>query len=344
MQGKGIIMENALRPYMTAGIAVLGAGAIAVTPVAPALPEVQIPAIQLTATPPLTDWVDIFGTSFNHLVNIGEAWVDAPFPVIQQFLANQIGYGTTVFDSLSDLVGVYTPPLAGGGLEHVFDLLFSGDIGDAFTQFTQLARILGTEGYSAVQPMLDIPAAMLQNVTDVVASITNSGVDSFGIGNGLGWLGMLASSIPAASVFNAFGDAVQPLIDDIATPLAEFQNIINIPAMLADGFLNGSGLGLFGNASAGLTSFGLEDLGTIATMMIGLPHLFAEAIGWSGTGMPLAARHPVDVVLTTGPGRRELSLTPGQHQLRTAVASGQAVGDPDRRDHIRVDSANRSLR
>ncbi|ODR11729.1 hypothetical protein BHQ15_00580 [Mycolicibacillus koreensis] len=275
---------------MTAGIAVLGAGAIAVTPVAPTLPEVQIPAIQLTATPPLTDWVDIFGTSFNNLVNIGEAWIDAPFPVIQQFLANQIGYGTTIFDSLTDLVGVYTPPLAGGGLEPVFDSLFSGDIGDAFTEFTQLARILGTDGYVAVQPMLDLPAAMLQNVTNVVASITNSGVASFDIGS-LGWLGMLANSIPAASVFNAFGDALQPLVDDIANPLAEIQNIINIPAMLTDGFLNGSGPGLFGNASAGLTSFGLVDLGTIATMLIGLPQLFAEAIGWGGLadGMPLAA-------------------------------------------------------
>src|SRR5690625_1307293 len=203
-------MDNALRPYLTAGIAVLGAGAIAVTPVAPTLPEVQIPAIQLTATPPLTDWVDIFGTSFNNLVNIGEAWVDAPFPLIQQFVANQFDYGTTIFDSLTNLVGVYTPPLPGDGLEGVFDLLFSGDIGPAFEAFTQLTRTLGTQGYAAVEPMLDIPAAMLQNVTNVVASITNSGVDSLGIGNGLGWLGMLANSIPTDSVINAAGYTIQP--------------------------------------------------------------------------------------------------------------------------------------
>src|SRR5690625_4497002 len=120
-------MDNALRPYLTAGIAVLGAGAIAVTPVAPTLPEVQIPAIQLTAAPPLTDWVDIFGTSFNNLVNIGEAWVDAPFPLIQQFVANQLGYGATIFDSLTNLGGVYTPPRPGGGLDRGCAPLVSGD-------------------------------------------------------------------------------------------------------------------------------------------------------------------------------------------------------------------------
>lgn len=45
-------MEQALRPYAAAGVALLGAGMIAITPVIklPALPEIQTSAVQLAAT------------------------------------------------------------------------------------------------------------------------------------------------------------------------------------------------------------------------------------------------------------------------------------------------------
>jgi hypothetical protein len=44
-------MELALRPCVTAGVALAGAALIAVTPVArPPLPDVQVPAVQLTAS------------------------------------------------------------------------------------------------------------------------------------------------------------------------------------------------------------------------------------------------------------------------------------------------------
>jgi hypothetical protein len=42
-------MKSTLRPYVTAGIALVGAGIIVVTPVAPAAPDMQLRAIQLTA-------------------------------------------------------------------------------------------------------------------------------------------------------------------------------------------------------------------------------------------------------------------------------------------------------
>jgi hypothetical protein len=46
------VVEHALRPFAAAGVALVGAGMIAVTPVVklPALPDVQTAAIQLTAT------------------------------------------------------------------------------------------------------------------------------------------------------------------------------------------------------------------------------------------------------------------------------------------------------
>jgi hypothetical protein len=42
-------MKSALHPYVTAGIALVGAGIIVVTPVAPAAPDMQVRAVQLTS-------------------------------------------------------------------------------------------------------------------------------------------------------------------------------------------------------------------------------------------------------------------------------------------------------
>ncbi len=50
-------MRCAVRPWITAGVAVTGAGMIAVTPVAPPLPGVQERSVQLTANSIITDFV-----------------------------------------------------------------------------------------------------------------------------------------------------------------------------------------------------------------------------------------------------------------------------------------------
>ncbi|HYB35763.1 MAG TPA: hypothetical protein VEF72_08300, partial [Mycobacterium sp.] len=42
-------MQLALRPVISAGVALTAASMIAVTPVAPPLPDIQVPAVQLTA-------------------------------------------------------------------------------------------------------------------------------------------------------------------------------------------------------------------------------------------------------------------------------------------------------
>lgn len=272
----------AVSPWITAGVALVGAGAVAVTPVSPPLPDIQIPAIQLTAGPS-TDWLDIFGTSFNNLGQIGAEWLEAPFPVAQQLLVNQIGYGTTIFDSLGQQLGLLIDPQfpANMGPQAFFDFLSQGNVGDAFQALTLGSRLLGTLTYQNFEDVLEIPSQMLQNVTNLAGSVSNSFV-----GN-LGSLGLLFNSGPLDSTINAFGAALQPLIDDFGDPLATIQNIINIPAMLTDGFLNGYGDGLFGNFSAGLTSFTTADLGTIGALLVELPQLLAQMIGWNGVGMPL---------------------------------------------------------
>ena len=53
-------MESTLRPYVTAGVATAAASLIAVIPVATPLPDIQVPAVHLSAAS-----TDLFGTLGN---------------------------------------------------------------------------------------------------------------------------------------------------------------------------------------------------------------------------------------------------------------------------------------
>ena len=90
------------RPFIAASAAVVGTSAIAMSPVAVTPPNLYaapvIQAVQLTAS---TDWADIYsraGQSANELLDI---WRQAPAPILQQIIANQIAY----LKQLPDLAG-----------------------------------------------------------------------------------------------------------------------------------------------------------------------------------------------------------------------------------------------
>ncbi|MCV7316213.1 hypothetical protein H7J77_11760 [Mycolicibacillus parakoreensis] len=133
-------MDNALRPYLTAGIAVLGAGAIAVTPVAPTLPDIQIPPVQLMGA--ISDWVngnlvdaldlgsaqlaqlgaasvypELVSDAFNNIVQTGAEWMEHPFPILGGVLYNQIGYLSDFLSNPANLFDV--PGQMLGNLENV---------------------------------------------------------------------------------------------------------------------------------------------------------------------------------------------------------------------------------
>ncbi|PQM46347.1 hypothetical protein C1Y40_03492 [Mycobacterium talmoniae] len=114
-------MQAALRPYLTAGIAVVGAGVVAVSPVAapPTLPDVAMPAVQLTAgidfgqladlgspTDPLGVYSALATNSFNDLSAIaGERFAD-PAPILGAILHNQMGYFNDFLANPASIVNV----------------------------------------------------------------------------------------------------------------------------------------------------------------------------------------------------------------------------------------------
>ncbi len=88
------------RPFVAAGVAVVGASAIAISPVAVAPPAIHAaPAIQLAAS---TDWADIFTRAGASAQALFDMWRQAPAPVLQQILANQLAY----LRELPDFAGI----------------------------------------------------------------------------------------------------------------------------------------------------------------------------------------------------------------------------------------------
>src|SRR5690349_12279040 len=88
-------MELSARPCLAAGVALVGAGAIAVSPLSPPMPDVRVasPAVHLSAAiDPITPWLNVFNTAEVNFANLVNTWLEAPAPVLQLVIANQIGY------------------------------------------------------------------------------------------------------------------------------------------------------------------------------------------------------------------------------------------------------------
>lgn len=83
-------MHATVRPYATAGVALVGAGLIAATPLAtpvPALPNVQSPTVALTGA-----FEDVLNAASANLTSLLNNWYLAPGVGMQQFWANQMDY------------------------------------------------------------------------------------------------------------------------------------------------------------------------------------------------------------------------------------------------------------
>lgn len=132
-------MDISVRSYLTAGVALAGAGIIAVTPVTPAGPalrDIQAPAfhtadVQLASLlNPLDVFAPIFEQATANSQVIGQKILQDPFPILQALALNQLdsgatllGLGTDVAQTLAD-IALAVP----GNLQTAIGLLQAGDI------------------------------------------------------------------------------------------------------------------------------------------------------------------------------------------------------------------------
>lgn len=270
-------MQLTARSYLTAGVAAVGASAIALSPVAPPMPDVQVPAISSAAVElsaavdPLQAWTSLFTNTAENVTTLGGQIFADPAPILTQVLKNQVARGETVATIL-DGVGK-------GTVEWATEMV---------PMFMDMAVKLAQEGKydQAINTALALPAAGLllgvgmpliglSSVTGGMTENLNNFMQAFGDTNTL--FGTVLGALQTwASTTGALGTSVQNFADAVKAgdPLAVASAMIAAPALIANGVLNG------GPYTPGLLTPDRPGIpGPIAGLMVQVRQKLAQAIG-----------------------------------------------------------------
>lgn len=232
-------MQSSLRPYLTAGVALVGASVIAVNPVAPApevlrtTHEVSLAAIS-NSTDPFVAYPEAVTNTFTNLALLGGALLEWPAPILQSFVEAQLSYGAASWDATLDTAGGLAAVTA--ALPVVFQTavtqLIQEQVGPAILTLAAPAGAL----FEAVSPLVDLAGTVVgnvaQNIANVVKVLTNPAVLT-ALVTGL--------SAPVNSVIAAIANQTQLTIDAITSGdlVKAVGTVVSTPAVLADAFFNG---------------------------------------------------------------------------------------------------------
>ncbi|MGB6208385.1 hypothetical protein [Mycobacterium sp.] len=255
-------MQQALRPYVTTGIALVGASMIAVTPVAAPPIGAQIRSIQLVDAwsdffaESATNWTNIInGADTSAISQVSSLLLSNPGEVLAAF-ANLTPTVTTDLASLPGTISVSLPP----GLE-----LAIADLGAAGATFTALGEV--------AQQLITNPSAGFEGIATVLNGFFN-GQDNISLLNGAItiplWNGVLAPEqsvsvdLNLTALINALGLGNTNLSSlDLSSLLSQLGlGNLTLGSLFGDLGLSTKGLGtLLGNPTLGtlLTDLGLGD-------------------------------------------------------------------------------------
>jgi hypothetical protein len=224
-------MQGALRPYMTASVALLGSSLIAVTPVA--ANDIQRRAVQLSAVDfPLITPEELLTDTTDNLSALQAQWAVDPFPVLTQMMVNQAEYAQDLTTALQGVGGALENTLQGlpAVLQTAFTDFTSGDIFNA---------VVGPEQYlingviGAGLPLAEGISPILQGIT---TNLSNVGHDELPLL--LVVLSLLYAPNAATVAFGAVGDNIaNDLGDGNLTGLSN--DLANGLSTVLGAFLNG---------------------------------------------------------------------------------------------------------
>lgn len=201
-------MHLALRPYVTAGIALVGASVIAVAPIAPH-PGVPLPTVHLTAAidNPIEVFAPVVGAAGTWLTNTIQSEIANPFPILHQILTNQITTAGQVLQAIN-AGGAALGDLAAGlpaTLQTALGKLSTGDVNGAIDSIiaSGLNPIISliTGVWTPLQEVLQRPFAVGQAL---VPALFNAGLS-------------LALAAVASTVGIGFDTGLTPLVQQIVS-------------------------------------------------------------------------------------------------------------------------------
>ena len=263
-----------MRPYATAGIALVGAGIIAVSPIAPPVPKLHLPAISdgrvaLSAfVNPIAQWVEVLTDSGNSLAGLGQIVAADPLPIIAALIQNQTANVNTITGAIGQGVGQTIGTLAAipQTLITAANQLAAGQPSAAVQTIWNGIALPGV--FAIITPLLGIYPVFQQSVDNFAKVVDAVGTSLLGVG--LSVLG------PVQAVVNQFGSDTQAFADaigkgDLGTAVSA---IVNMPATLTNALLNGAP-GTPGLLTPGTNAF---DSGPIGALLR-LRDTIAQALG-----------------------------------------------------------------
>ena len=355
-------MQQALRPHVTAGIALVGASMIAVTPVV-APPSVQVRSVHLADawsdffTESATNWENIInGADSSAISQVSSLLLSNPGQVLEAF-ANLTPDVTTHLSSLPGQITVELPPGLALGIAELgawgAGLTALGEVAPTYASnaFEDTATILngffnGEDNISLLNGAITIPfwnglIAPLQPVSfdlNLAALINalglgNTDISSLDLSSLLSQLGL--GNLTIGSLFSDLGLSTKGLGDLLANatnPVTTLSGLLNLLGL--------NGLGTGDSITLGLTNIlsglGLDtnvNLGTLSLSTVlgafGLTSnipLLGDSIGslLGTTNLDNIVNNIVNSLL--GNPTLSLALTPVETLLKT-VLDGAIAGD-----------------
>lgn len=241
---KEIELNLALRPYVTAGVALVGASVIAVTPLSPppaaidnTMARVSATAVDLTAAvDPITAWTDLFTRTPESILALADLIAENPAPILGQIVANWSGYGQTLGTALQTAgtgLSNYLTTQLPTALQTFSNQLMSGDTQGAAQTFS--GAIFGL-AFGIGFPMLNvlsIPTDITQNFANAVATLPGFAGPVISAG--------LSALMTLTGTTLATGAGAQAVVDAFKSgdPVGAVNALAAMPAVIADALLNG---------------------------------------------------------------------------------------------------------
>jgi hypothetical protein len=231
-------MQVAVRSYLIAGVAAVGATAIALAPIQPILPDVQIPSshvvsVDLAATVnPIEAWVQVIQGAVTNVGGLVDQVVATPFPVTGQLIDNQLANFTLLGDTAQATVQalVAAAQALPAALQAAGQQLAAGEIVNAFNTLVLYSLQAALPLVGGLGAAIQITQNAVQNIANVIGVIPDAILAA-----GLGAIS------PVISTMTAGAQTIQDVIDAAGTGdfAGALGTLINTPATLTGAFLNG---------------------------------------------------------------------------------------------------------
>lgn len=309
-------MSAAVRSRLNIGIAVAGAGVIALAPINPSMPTIAEPlahsvstaAVALSAsTNPIEQWLQIINTTLANGGALAQTYLDNPLPIVRQLIVNGLGYGeqtvTALQSTVTNLVNNLRLDNPNGlpmQLGAAWDLLRVGDIANGLPAL--YGAVAGYALFSAF-PLINlaqIPITMAKNFANVVEAGLGGAVQLV--------LGVL--SVPAA-VVGGTASQLQAVFDAVKAGdlLGTINEALGIPGAFVGAVLNGFGSNPGLLSTDGFVDIAIRALNSIAVALGAAPAatstLALSAAKVTDTGpsaLPSDASTVATVTVSTGAG------------------------------------------